>query len=65
MTRCWTPSMLRSATNTHGSDSHCLNPHSRSQGKRDRCQRRPACAIPYTGFSMRQMRGRPSAPYVE
>ena len=28
------------------------------------CQRRPACAIPYTGFLTRQMRLRPSAPLV-
>eukprot|EP00965_Chrysotila_dentata_P067931 2247128-Pleurochrysis_carterae.AAC.5 len=48
MTRCRVPLTFHSATNTHGSDSHCLKPQSRSQGKRDRCQRRPACAIPYT-----------------
>eukprot|EP00965_Chrysotila_dentata_P092165 3042738-Pleurochrysis_carterae.AAC.3 len=30
-----------------------------SQGKSDRCQRRPACAMPYTGFSTRHTQGRP------
>eukprot|EP00965_Chrysotila_dentata_P080446 2654260-Pleurochrysis_carterae.AAC.1 len=54
------PSMVK----THESDAHCVKPKSRSHGKRVRCQRRPACAMPYTGFSTRQMRGRPSAPSV-
>eukprot|EP00965_Chrysotila_dentata_P027993 930577-Pleurochrysis_carterae.AAC.6 len=62
MTRCVTPCTSRCATNTHGSDSHCLKPQSRSHGKSDRCHRRPACAMPYTGFSTRHTRGRPSAP---
>eukprot|EP00965_Chrysotila_dentata_P086425 2852121-Pleurochrysis_carterae.AAC.2 len=32
--------------NTHGSASDCRKPHSLSHGNRERCQRRPACAIP-------------------
>eukprot|EP00965_Chrysotila_dentata_P176002 5811266-Pleurochrysis_carterae.AAC.1 len=47
---------------TQGSDAHWVNPYSSSQGKSVLCHRRPACAMPYTGFSTRQMRGRPSAP---
>eukprot|EP00965_Chrysotila_dentata_P260946 6214092-Pleurochrysis_carterae.AAC.2 len=35
-----------------------------SNGNSDRCQRRPACAMPYTGFSIRHTRGLPSAPIV-
>eukprot|EP00965_Chrysotila_dentata_P125895 4160863-Pleurochrysis_carterae.AAC.1 len=35
-----------------------------NQGNSERCQRRPACAMPYTGFSMRHTRGFPSAPIV-
>ena len=30
----------------------------RNHGNMVRCQRLPACAIPYTGFSIRQTRGR-------
>eukprot|EP00965_Chrysotila_dentata_P205742 6183138-Pleurochrysis_carterae.AAC.9 len=41
-----TPSSVCSAVTTHGSESHCVNPNSRSQGKSERCQRRPACAMP-------------------
>eukprot|EP00965_Chrysotila_dentata_P060558 2006816-Pleurochrysis_carterae.AAC.2 len=30
----------------NGSDSHCANPKSSSQGKSERCHLRPACAMP-------------------
>eukprot|EP00965_Chrysotila_dentata_P099915 3300942-Pleurochrysis_carterae.AAC.1 len=33
-------------TNIQGSEEDCWNPQSMSQGKRERCQRRPACAMP-------------------
>eukprot|EP00965_Chrysotila_dentata_P100117 3307872-Pleurochrysis_carterae.AAC.4 len=49
---------------TQGSDLHWAKPKSSSHGNNERCQRRPAWAIPYIGFSTRQMRGRPSSPVV-
>eukprot|EP00965_Chrysotila_dentata_P078706 2594259-Pleurochrysis_carterae.AAC.1 len=49
---------------THGSEEDWMNPKWRSQGNNVRCHRRPACAMPYTGFSTRHMRGRPSEPSV-
>eukprot|EP00965_Chrysotila_dentata_P164148 5419607-Pleurochrysis_carterae.AAC.1 len=58
------PGAVPRLVKTHGSDEHCVKPYSMSHGKRVRCQRRPACAMPYTGFSTLQMRGRPSAPSV-
>eukprot|EP00965_Chrysotila_dentata_P257937 6213051-Pleurochrysis_carterae.AAC.2 len=48
----------------HVSVVDCLKPCASSQGKSVRCHLRPACAIPYTGFCMRQIRGRPSDPMV-
>ena len=34
--------------------------HPEIHGKMERCQRRPACAMPYTGFSTRHRRSTPS-----
>eukprot|EP00965_Chrysotila_dentata_P046721 1551377-Pleurochrysis_carterae.AAC.1 len=50
--------------NTHGSACDCWNPQARSHGKSERCHRRPACAMPYTGLTTRQTRVRPSDPTV-
>eukprot|EP00965_Chrysotila_dentata_P029895 995126-Pleurochrysis_carterae.AAC.2 len=41
-----TPLTVRRQVKTHGSEWDCSNPHEISHGNRDRCQRRPACAMP-------------------
>eukprot|EP00965_Chrysotila_dentata_P025362 842794-Pleurochrysis_carterae.AAC.1 len=41
---------------TQGSECDWVKPHPASHGNRDRCQRRPACAMPYTGLTTRQTR---------
>eukprot|EP00965_Chrysotila_dentata_P026831 890536-Pleurochrysis_carterae.AAC.1 len=56
--------MVRLQTNTQGSDEDCANPHWISHRKRERCQRRPACAMPYTGLTIRHTRVLPSDPVV-
>eukprot|EP00965_Chrysotila_dentata_P090518 2986690-Pleurochrysis_carterae.AAC.1 len=60
----WSSEAASRKVKTHGSQQHSVNPYSRIQGNKVRCQRLPAWAMPYTGFSTRQMRGRPSAPIV-
>eukprot|EP00965_Chrysotila_dentata_P111453 3685011-Pleurochrysis_carterae.AAC.1 len=64
MIDCDLPRMVLVHVNTQGSDVHCLKPQDWSHGNRDRCHRRPAWAIPYTGLRMRQTRVRPSEPVV-
>eukprot|EP00965_Chrysotila_dentata_P003136 102435-Pleurochrysis_carterae.AAC.1 len=49
---------------THGSECDCLKPHDISYGNSDRCQRRPAWAMPYTGLTTRHTRVLPSDPVV-
>ena len=45
--------------NTLGSEWHASKPKSLSHGYKDRCQRRPAWAIPYTGLVILHTIGRP------
>eukprot|EP00965_Chrysotila_dentata_P150069 4956913-Pleurochrysis_carterae.AAC.1 len=59
-----TPPMAFVQVKTQGSVEHWLKPQDFSQGNRERCQRRPACAIPYTGLRMRHTRVFPSVPVV-
>eukprot|EP00965_Chrysotila_dentata_P007750 252826-Pleurochrysis_carterae.AAC.1 len=47
MSRWRLPLISRWAVKTQGSVEHCVKPHCRSQGNRERCHRRPACAMPY------------------
>eukprot|EP00965_Chrysotila_dentata_P221038 6192156-Pleurochrysis_carterae.AAC.2 len=46
MSVCGTFSTVRTQVKTYGSKCDCLKPHEISQGRSERCQRRPACAMP-------------------